>query len=285
MFYSNSHPKAPEYEKFYSRVRQNLSALVADPDSHGHNYTECNVPVDKLYGNICKEEFQHILNAYDSQQHGSDKDKPVICSKVNGGSYSRLLVSKQGFHHQLSTAYLIEDLGIRDASRNSFLGGHSTYTVEAGEDYSGISDSRIELKILRIVEKGHKLLDDSLESEALSLIDRLLEISPQHPHIDAFRARYCLATRKWSDAIRLYERAFSDLSLRSERNYIALSEAYFNEGYRYYQRNENQRAVDLFELSLKYNPGHTNSLLHKNMSLDRISRQNSFSNKGPAYRK
>lgn len=267
-------PSAREHLKFYRKIRRHLDSIETDADHHLNQNIRAScgdVPEDKLFGNVTKEEFQSILNVYDARQNNDEtKDKPVSCGEVFGQSYEKLLFSKQGFHHSGSTAYLVENLGVKDASRSSFLGGLSTYSVSPDDKIDGLIKNQLRVGVKQTVREANELLDASSFDAAKDLLSKASKLIPNDADVIAAQGRHAALTLEWPSAIEFFKRSLSLGPSNKESIAAHLSDALYQHGYKLYSSNRLSEAVAVFEDSLEYNPNNSGSMLHRNLCNDRI---------------
>lgn len=277
-------------ENFYKKVRHYLEEVEDNSD-----FTEPQPPIakfrisdedpSKYYGVIKPAEMEKILEAYERRQNKANlKDLPVVCDDIKPNSFEKLLFSKPAFHHLNSTNYLLEELGIKDYSRNSFLGGLSNYDVKNEDLVSGIRKQNKEIRFKLSLEKFDKFLAEGNREECKKILDELCDLDYEHPDLLHARGQLYVADERYDDAIRVLQRSYNSKKIQKTGEFI--SECLYRVGASQFHKGQIDLALESFKESVKYNPENHGSRLHVAMCVEKIQQRHrgSFTSK-PAYRK
>ena len=274
----NLDPRIKAAKTLCDKIRcqlDNLDLSLDDSCQNSSSSSAENVAEEERFGVIKKEEFEAILKAYDQQQTVSAlADKVVKCDKVKGGSFAKLLQSRSGFHHLGSTAYLVDDLGIKDRARNSFLGGHSTYDFDENDSLTTIKKQQTKLHITGASKIIHELISSGRTDLAKSEVDKVMKLDCNHPDALASRGHLGSVRKEYNGAIGDLTRALeSGGCSEPARVSLILSEALCERGMEAYRCCNYANAVDDFTESIKYNGANENAKLHLNISRDNLFKQ------------
>lgn len=271
-------PKARLLSKFYARLRNHINELQDDSSldfqvdpidaTKGDGQ---HIPEDRLHANITRQEFEEILAAYERQrQDPKNKNKPVSCNKVVGGSYAKLLFSKPGFHNLDSTSYLVKDLSIIDLQRDSFLGGHMKYAQRAEDDIKSLLKVQERMQMREIAAQAETLLAQMEWQELEKLIEDMAKIDKNNPDFLWTRGRYYLAKSEPNKGVEDLRRA---LESRPQDTEIKkwLSDGLLSLSQRQYQMRQFQHAYNICREALEIYPSNTAAQLHSNMCRGKIN--------------
>lgn len=272
-------PKARLLNNFYTKLRETyesndhsdeLDFRVAPRDPNTSKTDLREIPESKLYGNVTKEEFEHILSAYEVQQQDpKNKNKPVVCKKVIGGSYAKLLFSKPGFHNIDSTSYLVDNLRITDLQRDSFLGGHMKYATLPEYDIRSLQRSQQRMYMKELADQGETLLAQKEHREVDELLKRMAEIDKNNPDFLWLRGRYYLGQSNPETGVEDLRKALQsrpdDIKIKEW-----LSDGLVSLSQRQYQMERYPRAYEICLEALNINPANQSGQLHLNLCKNKI---------------
>lgn len=284
-------PRVRMLNKLYSRLRTYCTQESQEDPSASQlalrdEHDPRKIPEDKLYGQISKEDFEKILQVYDSRQSTSskDKDKPVQCDKVPGKSYAKLLFSRPGFHNMDSTSYLVDDLRIKDTQRDSFLGGHTKYDTNRDDNIANLMRIQQSIMLNNMSKQAQQLMDNKMTKEANQVIKQMGDIDDKNVDYLFTRARYKYETSNTESAVEDFRRALQcrphDVVLRQW-----LSDALCNLSKKEYQRMDFKKALDICCEALDHNPDNAAAQMHQSMCRDKIQERIPFAPKPPQARK
>lgn len=290
-----------QYTRFYQGLRPTIDALEQELDLDGHQSESaplsCDIPSEKLYGQIKIDNFKKILDSYEQCQGNKQSPEDIVeqtvsCDTDTYKNFAQLLHSKPSFHHPGSTDYLIKDLQITNLQRLSLLGhsfGVSNFRFEEAENLEELLKKRRNEMMKDNLIAAHEYLDKQLYKDAWREIELALKIDSKNGNALATRGRYFLKSHKHQQAIDDYRNALkanSDDKRQVERE---LAKALEQLGEIHFHKHEYSLAKDKFTEALELgseNPDLTT--LHRNICEDKIKfgmKQSPFGPIKEAYRK
>lgn len=260
-------------EKFYARIRLYLDDIKQVPEGTKKPLSDKlkDLNDEQKYGLIKRTELEMLLLNYDETSERSTK-----CERLLEGSFAKLLYSKPGFHHPSSTDYLVEDLNIKECERDSFLGGHSTFSTPEENSLAGITEHHLKMYIKNRAKELLDLMDDESALPG-TLDDDVGELSnkdPQNGNTFAVRGKHHFIRKRYQQAVDDLKRALESNCDYMEKVRLTLSEACYKVGMNLYSRNKFDQANFSFQESLIFNPQHDGSRLHTEMCIREIQKSN-----------
>lgn len=254
-----------EFTKFFQKIRLNIDTLEQDlepsEESHRTPYLR-DVPENKIYGLVEKQEFKKILDAYEAQQNDQDTSEEArdnrsvsIGTKDSKSSFAQLLHSKPAFHHPGSTDYLVRHLQINNGERRSLLGGNSDYKLEEKDTLKEILFNRNDKLLESHVNAARNYIENGKLDEAWKEIEMAVKVDGKNGNVLAARGKYYIKLQKYLEAINDFKNAlrFKPKDFRQVQEDLA--NALGCQGLVHHQLRQYQEAKDRFEEALQLNCG------------------------------
>lgn len=274
-----------ERKKFYEKLRQQLGELdrSGDKSIEGSESVISQVSAEdvQIYGQVTEEEFLRVIEAYDSMQTNPETSNQSVSCQVKGGSYEKLLFSKQGFHNPGSSRHLVKDLRIKDIEPNTFLGGLSSYKVHNDLKIEVLHKFQLRCYLRNRVTQLYNIIHSnpvSREQEILEIIDEVGHFDPDSGDFYAARgfwAAYCEKKDKSQAlaAINDLNRALKEKCSFSDRVKSDLATLNSKLGMQYYAAADYARAADHLSHALLHRPDNGTDLLHLDICQQRVREQ------------
>lgn len=290
--YQFSRPKDRELIGFYEKIRLQYADVENNNRAKQHHdaIRLVDTPEEKIFGKVSKEDFLQILDSYARQQSSRGlEEKAVDCDKVDGGNYAKHLFSRPGFHHMGSTAYLAEDLNLEYIQKNSFLGGHHSYTLGEDDNIQALRKSYKTGDVRRSLAKITRHLENDENDQAKREIDKILSIDPKCGDALTARSRYYFKIHRFRDAINDMEESLKYKIADHANARKLLSDYYFEYGLTLYNRRDDRRqleaACEAFRESLQNNERNQGAKMHWEMCRSLLNQRNNSFTQRPAYRR
>lgn len=247
-----------ELAAFYNKIREQLKDANIDLSERPAESAATSSSKDHnskgFYGDVSKSVMGKFLLSYDQRQN----DGPILHNKVLGKSYQKYLFSRPGFHNPGASDYLINDLGILDPDRISFLNGLSSLKCSKDSDLKAIKANELACRLNDCVKRAQK-------DNSKTAVDEGLKLDPNNPELLAIRGKFHL--KDWnleyarSDLKKALEGGLQDPAKAEED----LSETHCSLGLRDFLAERYEQAQFHFLESLKLNKDHDNAKLHLSM--------------------
>lgn len=266
--------------KFYDKIHPSLQQLYQSSSkdrSRTFNAGNNSVSKDgKTFGQITKEEMTNILKAYETQQNDPNlSNKPVTCDEnvIKGGSYSKMLYAKTGFHYLGSTDYLIKELGIDDDNRWSFLGDLNRFTVSNTEDLKGLQKKYLNATIKKIIEMAYDQMNSQQMEKAKETIKKALELDRESGTAKLAKGIHHERSKQYDEAVREFRETLKCEDIDVRQVNLHLSEALTSVGMAFYHRRQWADSARLMEESIRANPENANARFHLEVCQQKLIRE------------
>lgn len=254
-----------EFTKFFQKIRPNIDTLEQDlgPDGEPRRTSHLrDVPENKIYGLVEKQEFKKYLDTYEAQQNDQESsednrdNRPVsLKAKDCKSSFAQLLHSKPAFHHPGSTDYLVKQLQINDVERRSLLGGNSDYKLEEKDTLRDILFSRNDKLVESHVNAARGHIENRKLNEAWEEIEMAFKVDKKNGNVLATRGKYYIKLKKYQEAIDDLKNALQYKPKDPRQIREDLADALGSQGLVHHQLSQYQQAKDRFEEALELNCG------------------------------
>lgn len=279
-FLDPNNPKDIDLVNFVGKIQNHLKKLKI-PMECQNEHASCILreskasPDDTMYGNIGRADIELLLSEYDRKSLvGSTTDEPITCHNITGKSYAKLLHSKHGFHNPASATILAEKLGINNTRMDSFLGGHSTYSVKEGEDVFSLRKRNRASNVRAMALRFHKHLvnEEDKDRRAATLeLDNMLKLDPKDSNSLACRGLLSYSKGQHAEAATDLREAIKGQIEEAEQVREKLVTSLYELGMKHFNSFKYKEAITNFDEALKHDPKHAGSDLHRRLAHDKLN--------------